>query len=191
MPYFKDLTNYQYLLWDEKNPNEYVFNVGWLDEFNDFPKGETSQEFKDKLRFYFKFPQQQTCGFRSCCFCYKEDGLPKEGQRWYISDSEIWIVGKNNKIYASPKMIVHYVEQHNYLPPPEFIEAVLNGPLPGSDEYNNIISEANNEYKDLEKLMNDNDIFFSKNRDGYIVCNKEFAELKIIIKPKNILNQSI
>jgi hypothetical protein len=32
-------------------------------------------------------------------------------------------------------MIYHYVVDHHYLPPEEFISAVLDGPLPDSPEY--------------------------------------------------------
>jgi hypothetical protein len=32
-------------------------------------------------------------------------------------------------------MVLHYVEQHKYLPPDEFISALMESPLPGTDEY--------------------------------------------------------
>jgi hypothetical protein len=36
-------------------------------------------------------------------------------------------------------MIAHYVEAHRYCPPEEFIIAVMNSPLPGSDEYHSAV----------------------------------------------------
>jgi hypothetical protein len=33
------------------------------------------------------------------------------------------------KIYAAPTMIVHYIESHSYLPPGEFIDAILADPF--------------------------------------------------------------
>jgi hypothetical protein len=47
----------------------------------------------------------------------------------HIGSDEIWVPGENGRIYAAPSLIVHYVEEHNYLPPPPFIEAVLR-PVP-------------------------------------------------------------
>jgi len=38
-------------------------------------------------------------------------------------------------VYAAPDLIYHYVVEHHYCPPDEFIQAVLEGPLPGSLEY--------------------------------------------------------
>ena len=32
-------------------------------------------------------------------------------------------------------MIVHYIEQHGYSPPAEFVSAVLRCPLPDTEEY--------------------------------------------------------
>lgn len=37
--------------------------------------------------------------------------------------------------FVAPEMIVHYIEQHDYLPPLEFHDAVLNCPRQGSPEY--------------------------------------------------------
>ena len=39
-----------------------------------------------------------------------------------------------------PEMVVHYIEQHHYCPPGEFISAVLRSPLPNTEEYQ-IITE--------------------------------------------------
>ena len=38
-------------------------------------------------------------------------------------------------VYAAPELIAHYVEDHGYLPPPEFVEAVRlsQGPKPRPD----------------------------------------------------------
>lgn len=39
------------------------------------------------------------------------------------------------KTYAAPNLLYHYVVEHHYQPPSEFIEAVLHGDLPGSRAY--------------------------------------------------------
>ena len=38
-------------------------------------------------------------------------------------------------LYAAPNLIFHYVRDHAYKPPQEFIDAVLTGPAPDSAAY--------------------------------------------------------
>jgi hypothetical protein len=38
-------------------------------------------------------------------------------------NGEIWVPG-DDVIYAAPVLIVHYIEEHGYLPPPQFLKAV-------------------------------------------------------------------
>jgi hypothetical protein len=38
-------------------------------------------------------------------------------------------------LYVAPEMVGHYVEAHRYVPPIEFVTAVMKAPLPGSKEY--------------------------------------------------------
>jgi hypothetical protein len=42
-------------------------------------------------------------------------------QRW--SNGEIRVPG-DDVIYAAPLLIVHYIEEHGYLPPAEFLKAL-------------------------------------------------------------------
>jgi hypothetical protein len=41
-------------------------------------------------------------------------------------------------------MIIHYIKEHDYLPPQEFINAVMNGPNPDSKEYAVIVKDEMN-----------------------------------------------
>ena len=38
-------------------------------------------------------------------------------------------------LFVAPEMVVHYIEEHGYSPPAEFVEAVLRAPLPDTEEY--------------------------------------------------------
>jgi len=49
--------------------------------------------------------------------------------------SEIRVFGKKGKVYAAPNLIFHYIMEHDYTPPKEFIEAVCYGASPNSVEY--------------------------------------------------------
>ena len=56
-------------------------------------------------------------GCHSCDFCGKALGFGSFG------------VPAGDKLYYAPDMIAHYVEQHDYDPPAEFIAAVRDGDI--------------------------------------------------------------
>lgn len=126
MSYYADLTPYNYFAYTEKE-----LNVGWLSKDHEFNKGDVPSGFIEKLKVYGEreYRIHQTKGFHGCDFCADK----------HHGSNEIRIVGSDGIVYACPKLIIHYIEIHNYLPPQEFIDAVMNGPEPGSDGYKNVI----------------------------------------------------
>ena len=52
-------------------------------------------------------------------------------QRW--SNGEIRVV-KEGLTFAAPVLIVHYIEEHGYLPPAQFIEAVERAEISTAEE---------------------------------------------------------
>lgn len=52
--------------------------------------------------------------------------LELKGELFYLGNWEIWLPGRDDIVYASPALIIHYVTEHQYRPPPEFILAVMN-----------------------------------------------------------------
>jgi hypothetical protein len=62
-------------------------------------------------------------GFHTCEFCQQNH------------DSRNFGVPAGQLLDVAPAMIGHYVEQHRYAPPAEFIAAVAASPLPGTDDY--------------------------------------------------------
>jgi len=114
MAYFKDLTPYTYFH-AEKNQSETV-NIGWLERWHLFPKGETSEEFRLKLERLSRRRVNQTRGLHFCQFC--------RGREKPAGSAEIRVKG-TSRIYAAPELVHHYVEAHGYKPPDEFIQAVL------------------------------------------------------------------
>lgn len=125
MSYYEDLTHYNYLHHSKKE-----LNIGWLQKDKTFNIGETPDGFLEKLKVYLEHSIFQTRGFHNCEFCNSE----------VISSNEIRVVSESGTIYASPMLVIHYVEFHNYLPPEEFIRAVMFGPEPASKEYLNALS---------------------------------------------------
>jgi hypothetical protein len=154
MTYYEDLSPYEYFA-DSEPLGLQPVNVGWLDENKPFPKGETSLEFKARL-FEFRLPKyvvHSTRGVHTCQFCnvsdheryeqskerYGEEAhwlsiYEEKAQPMSLGNGEIRVIGQST-LYAAPTLIHHYVVEHNYKPPDEFIEAVLEGPAPGSKEH--------------------------------------------------------
>ena len=147
MAYFEDLTPYEYCGYFEG-----IKNVGWLD--GKFPQAPQSKEFIEKLREYTQreFLTSMTRGFHLCPYCQNTEQGRKMGAS---SSCEIRVVGQNGEVYASPYLILHYVEEHNYNPPQEFFEAVMHGPRPGSEKHNQALKNSKKTYnreKAEEKL---------------------------------------
>jgi hypothetical protein len=135
--YFPDLTPYEYYVEEGDVP---ALNVGWLDANHEFAKGVPPAGFIERLRCLSSIRVKQMRGFQVCCFCdelqkrfvrqlsQKEDmplyqACHKDGR---FSSAELRVVGENGRIYASPVALPHYVESHGYLPPQEFIDAVMS-----------------------------------------------------------------
>jgi hypothetical protein len=107
--------------------------IGWLDRDHKYTQGIARVEFIDQLwkiietrSDSFDLHANIIRGVHPCNFC-GEDIFRKrhDGKRTMLGMSELWVpVG--NSWFAAPTMIVHYVEKYSYLPPSNFIEAVMD-----------------------------------------------------------------
>jgi hypothetical protein len=110
---------------------DHVRAVAWLHHEHPYPQGEVSPEFLERLKQFAGRWGESTwalgwgCfrGLHTCEFCRKIRACGNFG------------VPSGDVLFMAPEMIVHYVEQHRYLPPTEFVTAVLGSPLPGTEEY--------------------------------------------------------
>jgi len=150
MSYFPDLTPYSYFArWEPDDVR--TLNVGWLGQDHQYEKGQTPDEFKNRL-FSYCLDQNVVLlarGFHECEFC---NFSPQEwfercndrygpGRHWMsIGVGEIRIPAPN-WVFAAPMLINHYVIDHSYRPPESFIEAVLAAPDPSSAEYQTFLSK--------------------------------------------------
>lgn len=138
MAYYEDLTPYNFHHYSEKE-----LNVGWLQKGQPFNIGEVPSGFLDNIKHYAEKPFTifHTNSPHICEFCNEVEG-----------NCELRIVGPgsstsqdvlDNVVYACPELIIHYIERHNYLPPQEFIEAVMNNRInmvfPGQDKYTAVV----------------------------------------------------
>lgn len=123
--YFPDLSPYLPHLGN-------VFNVGWLEKPHSFTTGVVLAEIVAKLiqAMVEKRYVQVTWGTYCCSFCAKSGGYVEVGEkevsekRFYMGNAELWIPGKDDRIYATPTFIYHYIMDHHYQPPQEFLDAV-------------------------------------------------------------------
>jgi len=108
--YFQDLTPYAY-----GRPDD-CLNIGWIGK--EIPEiGDVSDEFIKKLEeveLSDEFTAERHKGFHRCEICGK------------IMGSSVKKISGNGKCYKFPSQVSHYVKDHNYKPPQEFIEAIMN-----------------------------------------------------------------
>jgi hypothetical protein len=56
-------------------------------------------------------------------------------------------------LFVAPEMVMHYIEQHGYRPPAEFVAAVLRSPLPDTEEYQIIMEPFWHWHRDAVRRM--------------------------------------
>jgi hypothetical protein len=139
--YYPDLSPYQYLSQGGQpipgGPAP-ALNIGWLDHHHFYPQGETPDAFIAQLWIFCQTFVNQTLGYHKCEFCQTPADhiiASSDDQEVSLGTAEIWVFGNNGRAYAAPNLIYHYVVTHHYQPPDEFIQAVLESPLPDSPEY--------------------------------------------------------
>jgi hypothetical protein len=110
---------------------EHIRAIGWLHPDYPFSQGAVSPAFLARLKLFASQAALSTkalffpiwCGVHQCEFCDQSIGAQNFG------------VPAADLLYIAPEMIVHYVEAHDYCPPLEFQNAVMNSPLPETEEY--------------------------------------------------------
>ena len=125
--YFEDLTPYSYNL--PKALSD-VLNIGWLASDHDYTMGSVSQDFMSKLTLLIvELKTNLARGYHECDFCRTDarETIPFQGSTIYLGSAEIWVPSVDGTvIYAAPSLIYHYISDHNYCPPLDFIEAAGN-----------------------------------------------------------------
>jgi hypothetical protein len=109
-----------------------VRTVGWLDRDHQYVHGSVTAEFIDKLWLIietrtdaFDLHANVIRGIHPCNFCGEDIARNRsDGKRTMLGMSELWVPSGSNWL-AAPTLIVHYVEKYGYLPPSNFIEAVM------------------------------------------------------------------
>lgn len=131
MTYYPDLA--------EKSMIDYgphIRTVGWLDDEHEFATGQPPADFVKKLRKLTRKCGKSIdalgwgvfMGGHTCQLCRQFETSLNLG------------VPADELLYVAPQMISHYVEKHSYLPPRQFVDAVLGSPIPGTLEYTRAVA---------------------------------------------------
>src|SRR5262245_52567083 len=120
--YIEDLSTTAYFA---RGPN--VRAIGWLEAGHLFAQGDVPAEFLDALKAHVGAAHQVVLfmGFHECSLC--PDISPRPGRGWRAGLRNL-LIPTSNLLYVAPELIVHYVEDHGYRPPEEFVAAVLACP---------------------------------------------------------------
>lgn len=115
-------------------------SVGYLSRNRDYPKGETSDSAFDRLSLLATRPLYSCAGHHNCDLGLCGSGVPHLELKWRGMTIPRWcstdiLVPDRTLVYIAPALILHYIRAHRYQPPACFIDAVLTGPEPDSDEY--------------------------------------------------------
>jgi hypothetical protein len=115
--------------------------VGFLTRKYPFETGKVPPKFLQKL-LPFCHPSKTVCQAprtQNSALGGKQIEVEIGGDKVTLGGAEIRIIGEED-IFAAPDLIYHYVADHHYLPPEEFIQAVLTGPAPDSAEFRALIN---------------------------------------------------
>jgi hypothetical protein len=126
MTYFADLTPYVFIR-SSKKDNE--VNVGWLDHWHRFEGGAVPEEALERIFALCQKPVHKTRGYHSCELCrdHQMGWVVQRGDvKLTLGSAEIRAPGGRGVEYACPDLIYHYIQDHGYKPPQDFVDAVLN-----------------------------------------------------------------
>ena len=135
---------------------------GWLDSKETYNQGWEDKKLKRDVLTKLKRLNSNHkeghrvdlyMGFQLCGFC-------KQGKHEGFNGS--LKIGHNDKCYVSPWGVEHYIKTHNYRPPDEVVDAILNGHF-----YT---------YPELEKLANENPEYIKKKAEAEQRQEKRMAQ---------------
>ena len=119
--------------------------VGWLQRNRPYDRGPVPDGFLEQL-LAFCFEQNTVCaraGARRCPLCGESvKPISRDEGTAHFGQAEIRVLGEVD-IFAAPNLIYHYVAEHGYRPPDLFVDAVMNGPQPGSPEHRALVKTLN------------------------------------------------
>ena len=121
-----------------------IRSVGYLSKGHDYPQGEVPEEVFDRLvnlvTAHIKLHILHYMGYHNCDLerCGSNQPEPEVQYHGLVIPRRCrsdLLVPDREVLYVAPALIMHYIRHHRYLPPACFLEAVLNCPEPGSQDF--------------------------------------------------------
>lgn len=116
-----------------------ILAIGWLST-NGYSTGPVSEAFLHRLKLFCSDPALSFFGLNDCPLCLQSPSISRSDKDLELGSGELRIKGLGNIVYAAPDLIYHYVKDHQYQPPTEFVEAILNSHLPDTVEYQEFVN---------------------------------------------------
>jgi hypothetical protein len=113
--------------------------VGWVESAQQCDRAAVEPTFFEALVKMLADPWQPFAvgGLHRCCLC-RFTGGPSTLQHMSLTVqlgvSNLFVFGED-QVYVAPSTIVHYIDAHEYCPPPKFQDAVLASPTMRSMDY--------------------------------------------------------
>lgn len=131
MTYYPDLASYDYLP-DTVPEGVELFTVGWLEPGREFPTTEQELDpvfWQNLITLAADHAAATTRSVHACRFPHLFEADYQFGAVYgtrllYLGGAEIRVVAADGRRLTAPTLVVHYVRDHGYRPPPEFVEAV-------------------------------------------------------------------
>jgi hypothetical protein len=131
MTYYPDLARYDYLP-DTVPDGVELFTVGWLEPGHDFAVTEQEPDpvfWQNLITLAADHSVAATRSVHACRFSHLFEADFQFGAVYgtrvlYLGSAEIRVVAADGRRLTAPTLVVHYVRDHGYRPPPEFVEAV-------------------------------------------------------------------
>lgn len=119
-----------------------TYCVGWLDRRNDFHCADIDEFVPSVIWQLCRRVVAVTRGPVGCPICgvarvvasYQDDTI-------LLGMGEIRVFDED-RAYASPDLIFHYITVHGYAPPQSFVSALLRQPMPWSGEYARLLGRS-------------------------------------------------
>jgi hypothetical protein len=122
-----DLSAYQYRI---PFHLQAVRCVGWLDAEHPYETGQLPVGFIGKLEEIIQHRSETfdphvnvVRGIHPCNLCRRDIEVISGGRKTMLGMSEIWLPGDSGWL-ASPSLVIHYISEHGYFPPPVFLQVV-------------------------------------------------------------------
>ena len=124
MTYYADFSLYDFIEYEEPEG----LTIGWLEDGFDYNIDEVSEEDLANIIDLGSLRQRRSQGWHSCTLCqeYTEHSVTsaRANVDYRLGHAEIRAVSDDGALYVAPNLIIHYIVDHLYGPPVEFIDAV-------------------------------------------------------------------